>query len=105
MKRAAILENIARGMPTDEVALVVAVKDGQIAAAGLDVSKSEPPDPNNPLLRLSQVLVTPHIAGSTDFMLSGTANYISLVVEEFAARKKSKSILKSLEKPRRLLKD
>jgi phosphoglycerate dehydrogenase-like enzyme len=105
MKRGAILVNIARGTLIDEAALVAAVKDGQIAAAGLDVLKSESPCPNDPLLKLPQVLVTPHIAGATDLMLNGTANYISLVVKEFAAGKKSKSILNSPKKPRRVLQD
>jgi phosphoglycerate dehydrogenase-like enzyme len=105
MKRGAVLVNIARGMLIDEAALVAAVKDGQISAAGLDVLKTEPSDSNNVLLKCPQVLVTPHIAGSTDIMLSGTANYVGVVVKEFAAGKKSKSILNSPERPRRLLKD
>jgi len=105
MKRGAILINIARGTLIDEAALVSAVKDGQISAAGLDVLKVEPADPSNPLLHLPQVLVTPHIAGFTDLMLTGTVNYIRLVVEEFAAGKKPKSILNSPLKPRRPLHD
>jgi phosphoglycerate dehydrogenase-like enzyme len=103
MKRGAVLVNIARGMLIDEAALVDAIKHGQISAAGLDVLKNEPPDRQDPLLQLSQVLVTPHIAGLTDLMLDGTARYISHVIEEFAAGKKPKSILNSPEKPRRKL--
>ena len=105
MKRGAILVNIARGMLIDEAALVDAVTNGQISAAGLDVLKNEPPDRKDPLLQLPQVLVTPHIAGLTDLMLDGTANYICHVIEEFAAGKKPKSILNSPAKPRRLLRD
>jgi phosphoglycerate dehydrogenase-like enzyme len=105
MKRGAILVNIARGMLIDEAALVDAVTNGQISAAGLDVLKNEPPDGKDPLLQLPQVLVTPHIAGLTDLMLAGTVNYISLAIEEFAMGKKPKSILNSPEKPRRLLRD
>jgi len=103
MRRGAILVNIARGMLIDEAALVDAIKDGHISAAGLDVLRNEPPDPKNPLLQLPQVLVTPHIAGLTDLMLDGTVNYISQVIEEFADGKKMKSILNSPQKPRRLL--
>ena len=105
MKRGAILVNIARGMLIDETALVDAVTHGQISAAGLDVLKNEPPDRRDPLLQLPQVLVTPHIAGLTDLMLAGTANYISQVIEEFAEGKKPKSILNSPAKPRCLLRD
>jgi len=105
MKRGAILVNIARGMLIDETALVDAVTHGQISAAGLDVLKNEPPDRRDPLLQLPQVLVTPHIAGLTDLMLAGTANYISQVIEDFAAGKKPKSILNSPAKPRYLMRD
>jgi phosphoglycerate dehydrogenase-like enzyme len=105
MKRGAILVNIARGMLIDETALVDAVTHGQISAAGLDVLKNEPPDRRDPLLQLPQVLVTPHIAGLTDLMLTGTANYISQVIEEFATGKKPKSILNFPEKPRCILRD
>ena len=105
MKRGAILVNIARGMLIDEAALVTAVKDGHISAAGLDVLKNEPPDRNDPLLQLPQVLVSPHIAGLTDLMLDGTANYIGHIIEEFVVGKKSKSILNSPAQPRQLLRD
>jgi phosphoglycerate dehydrogenase-like enzyme len=103
MKHGAILVNIAGGTLVDEQALLVAVKEGQISAAGLDVLQSDPPDPKNPLLDLPQVLVTPHIAGSTDLMLNGTVNYINQVVEEFTAGKKPKSVLNTPQKPRRAL--
>jgi phosphoglycerate dehydrogenase-like enzyme len=105
MKRGAILVNIARGMLIDESALLAAVKDGQISAAGLDVLQKEPPDPNDPLLQLPQVLITPHIAGSTDLMLNGTVSYITRVVEDFAAGKKPKSVLNTPQKPRRTLQE
>jgi len=65
--------------------------------------KTEPPDRTDPLLRLPQVLVTPHIAGLTDLMLDGTVNYICHVIEEFAEGKKPKSILNSPARPRRQL--
>jgi phosphoglycerate dehydrogenase-like enzyme len=103
MKRGAILVNIARGMLIDEDALVAAVIEGKISAAGLDVLKTEPLDLKDPLLQLPQVLVTPHIAGLTDLMLEGTADYIRLVMETFAAGKKPKSLLNSLKTPRRAL--
>jgi D-3-phosphoglycerate dehydrogenase len=47
----------------DEAALTRALTEGWIAGAGLDVLATEPPDPDDPLLRLSNVLLTPHTAG------------------------------------------
>ena len=47
-------------------ALVAALEQGQIAAAGLDVTEQEPTPPDNPLLKLDNVVITPHIAGYTD---------------------------------------
>ena len=100
MKHGAILVNIARGMLIDEAALVDAVKHGQISAAGLDVLKNAPPDRRDPLLRLPQVLVTPHIAGLTDLMLEGTVNYIGEIMEDIALGNRPKSTLNSPSKPR-----
>jgi phosphoglycerate dehydrogenase-like enzyme len=65
MKRAAILINTARGGLVDEVALFEAISSGRLAGAGLDVLAVEPVDPANPLLRLEEVVVTPHVATGT----------------------------------------
>ena len=103
MKRGAVLVNVARGMLIDERALLAALEDGQISAAGLDVVRSEPLSLTNPLLTLPQVLLTPHIAAFTDLMLGGTVDFISQVVREFENGKKPKSILNAPPNPRRLL--
>ncbi|HXZ30393.1 MAG TPA: C-terminal binding protein [Dehalococcoidia bacterium] len=62
MKRTAYFVNTARGELVDEKALYAALSEGLIAGAGLDVLESEPPDRDNPLLKLSNVLVTGHFA-------------------------------------------
>ena len=65
MGERAILINTARGALVDEEALYHALTTGQIAGAGLDVFVQEPTPPNNPLLRLDNAVVTPHIAAGT----------------------------------------
>ena len=62
MQPEAVLINTARGKVVDEGALYRALKEGWIAAAGLDVIEKEPPDPDNPLLQLENVFITPHMA-------------------------------------------
>jgi D-3-phosphoglycerate dehydrogenase len=62
MKREAIMVNVSRGGIIDEKALYEALKEGWIAGAGLDVLEEEPPDKDNPLLRLDNVIITPHMA-------------------------------------------
>ena len=66
MKRTAILINTARGPVVDEPALVMALTEGWIAAAGLDVLEQEPPSPDNPLFKLKNTVITPHVAGRSD---------------------------------------
>jgi D-3-phosphoglycerate dehydrogenase / 2-oxoglutarate reductase len=65
MKPTAYLVNTARGGIVDEAALHAALTGGVIAAAGLDVLDREPPDPDNPLLKLANVITAPHMAGVT----------------------------------------
>jgi phosphoglycerate dehydrogenase-like enzyme len=65
MKPTATLINTSRGPVIDETALVAALSSGTIAGAGLDVFDQEPPPADNPLLGLSNVTLTAHLAGPT----------------------------------------
>ena len=65
MKKTAYLVNTARGPIVDEDALVCALTDGAIADAALDVYDREPLTPDNPLLVLDNVLLTPHLGYNT----------------------------------------
>lgn len=62
MKPAAILINACRGPVVDEAALIRALQEKKISAAGLDVLEQEPTPADNPLLDMDNVLVTPHLA-------------------------------------------
>lgn len=66
MKKTAILINTGRGELVDEKALYEALVQGQISGAGLDVFDPEPPDSNNTLFSLDNVVVTPHMAAHSE---------------------------------------
>lgn len=65
MKQSSCLINVARGEIVDEKALYLALKEKRIAGAGLDVYSPEPPAKDNPLLKLDNIITTPHCAPYT----------------------------------------
>jgi D-3-phosphoglycerate dehydrogenase len=65
MKPGVRILNVARGGIVDEAALAAAVQSGRVAGAALDVFEVEPVKPDNPLLSIEKVLVTPHLGAST----------------------------------------
>ena len=91
MKKGVRIINCARGGIVDEAALAAAIESGKVAGAALDVFVEEPPPPDHPLLKLPQVIATPHLGAATDeaqtqvaldtaqqvvdFLLEGVARY------------------------------
>ena len=73
MKETALIVNTARGKIIDQKALIQLLKSGKIRGAGLDVFEEEPLEPDSPLLKMGNVILTPHIASSTVPIFNETA--------------------------------
>lgn len=87
MKASALLVNTSRGGLVDEAALADALREGRIAGAAFDVLTIEPPDPDNPLLRLRQpnFILTPHVAWASKQAMQALADQLVDNIEAFAA--------------------
>jgi D-3-phosphoglycerate dehydrogenase len=77
MKPTAYLINSSRGPVVNEEALIDALKKRKLAGAGLDVFEKEPVDPDNPLLKFDNVIVSPHCAGNSEEALRATSLMVS----------------------------
>ena len=82
MKPSAFLINTGRGPLIDEQALADALDEKRIAGAGLDVLAKEPPAPDNPLLKMRNCCITPHIAWAT---ASARQRLMRMVVDNIKA--------------------
>lgn len=76
MKPSAHLVNVARGRVVDEPALIEALREKRIAAAGLDVTQVEPLPADSPLWAMPNVLITPHTAGETQRYEDGVVDIL-----------------------------
>jgi D-3-phosphoglycerate dehydrogenase len=85
MKPGAYFVNTARGELVDQKALLAALEDGHLAGAALDVFRPEPPAPDDPLLSRPDVIVTPHLAGSSRQVATESAQRIADAVARFVA--------------------
>jgi D-3-phosphoglycerate dehydrogenase len=86
MKPGAYLINSSRGSVIDQNALIEALQQGWIAGAGLDVFDPEPLPADSPLLKLDNVVVTPHMAAHTDEALLRMAFVVEDVIAVFEGR-------------------
>ena len=82
MKKGVRIINCARGELVDDAALVAALKSGQVAGAALDVFAVEPPK-DSPYFELDNVILTPHIAGSTAEAQEAVGIQIAMQVREY----------------------
>ncbi len=82
MKKGVRIINCARGELVDEAALAAALKSGQVAGAALDVLTEEPPK-DSPFFGLDNVILTPHIAGSTAEAQEAVGVQIAMQVREY----------------------
>ncbi|MEO7852119.1 MAG: NAD(P)-dependent oxidoreductase [Rubrivivax sp.] len=93
MKRSAYFINLSRGPIADETALIAALQHGVIAGAGLDVFEQEPIAADNPLLKMDNVLVTPHALCWTDECFDAIAREGLGCIVDFANGRRPRSVI------------
>jgi D-3-phosphoglycerate dehydrogenase len=103
MRPNAYLVNVARGAVVDEPALYRALSEGWIAGAALDVLEVYPPDPDNPLLRLEDVVFNPHIAAAGVFCLHEMFRLAGETIIDVRHGRWPRSVVNPTVKPRRPL--
>ncbi|XP_039804005.1 glyoxylate/hydroxypyruvate reductase A-like [Panicum virgatum] len=76
MKKGSYLVNIARGRLLDYKAVLSHLESGHLSGLGMDVAWMEPFDPDDPILKFSNVIITPHVAGITEYSLRKAAKIV-----------------------------
>lgn len=99
MNRRAYFINMSRGPIADEAALIAALREGTIAGAGIDVFEQEPVAPDNPLLGMDNVLVTPHALCWTDECFDAIAREGLGCIVDFANGRVPKSAIQVEKSP------
>ncbi|MCK5654090.1 MAG: 2-hydroxyacid dehydrogenase [Dehalococcoidia bacterium] len=93
MKPTAYFVNTAGAAIVDRDAIVQALKERHIAGAAFDVYETWPVQPDNPLLKLDNVILTPHIGGSTDETVERHSRMIADDIERFLRGERPKNLL------------
>lgn len=93
MKPTAYLINTARGPVVDQAALTEVLQAGRIAGAGLDVLEQEPPDADDPILKLDNAIITPHALCWTDQIFEGNGAADARAVLDVMAGKEPRGIV------------
>ncbi|KAG8495105.1 hypothetical protein CXB51_013219 [Gossypium anomalum] len=92
MKKGALLVNIARGGLLDYEAVVQHLESGHLGGLGVDVAWKEPFDPDDPILKFKNVILTPHVAGVTEHSYRSMAKVVGDVALQLHAGKPLKGI-------------
>jgi D-3-phosphoglycerate dehydrogenase len=100
MKPTAYFINTSRGPVVDEPVLIKALQEKQIAGAGLDVFEKEPIDPDNPLLKMDNVVVTPHSASYSDEAFSLPAKIVLREAARVLSGRWPKGVVNKSVKPK-----
>ena len=95
MRKNSYFINVGRGSLVDELALIKALQSQQIAGAALDVFQTEPLPRDNPLWRLENVIVSPHMSGDYDGHKSAMAN---LFLDNLDRYRKNEALLNRIDK-------
>ena len=93
MKKTAYLINNSRGSVVDEEALIKALKEGWIAGAGLDVFEQEPTPKNNPLLKMDNIVLAPHISSASYETRSRMAEMVAENLIAYFEKKKPPNLV------------